>query len=53
MERISSRLAHTNSAVSLTSIRLIMKYMDYLTNPEATRNYASKISAPLITLLSR
>jgi vesicle coat complex subunit len=33
MERISSRLAHTNSAVSLTSIRLIMKYMDYLTNP--------------------
>lgn len=53
MERISSRLAHTNSAVSLTSIRLIMKYMDYLTNPETTRNYASKISAPLITLLSR
>jgi vesicle coat complex subunit len=33
MERISSRLAHTNSAVALTSIRLIMKYMDYLTNP--------------------
>lgn len=53
MERISSRLAHTNSAVSLTSIRLIMKYMDYLTNPETTRNYAAKISAPLITLLSR
>jgi len=33
MERVSSRLAHTNSAVSLSAIRLIIKYMDYLSNP--------------------
>jgi hypothetical protein len=52
MERISSRLAHKNAAVSLSSIKLIMKYMDYLTDPESIRNYSSKISAPLITLLA-
>lgn len=52
MERISSRLAHRNAAVALSSIRLIMKYMDYLTDPESIRNYSSKISAPLITLLA-
>ena len=33
MERVSSRLAHTNSAVALSSIRLIIKYMDYLSHP--------------------
>jgi vesicle coat complex subunit len=33
IERISPRLAHTNAAVALSSIRLIMKYMDYLKNP--------------------
>lgn len=52
MERISSRLAHKNAAVSLSSIKLIMKYMDYLTDPESIRNYSSKIAAPLITLLA-
>ena len=33
MERVSSKLSHTNSAVALSSIRLIIKYMDYLTHP--------------------
>ena len=32
MERVSSRLAHTNSAVALSSIRLIIRYMDFLSN---------------------
>ena len=53
MERVSSRLAHTNSAVALSSIRLIIKYMDYLSHPESIRAYNNKISSPLITMISR
>lgn len=53
MERVSSRLNHTNSAVALSSIRLIIKYMDYLSNGEVIRSYNNKISAPLITMISR
>lgn len=53
MERVSSKLAHTNSAVALSSIRLILRYLDYLTHPESIRAYNNKISAPLITMISR
>jgi hypothetical protein len=53
MERVSSKLNHTNSAVALSAIRLIIKYMDYLTHPESIRTYNNKISAPLITMISR
>lgn len=53
MERVSSKLAHTNSAVALSSIRLILKYMDYLSHPDSIRAYNNKISAPLITMISR
>jgi hypothetical protein len=53
MERVSSRLAHTNSAVALSSIRLIIRYMDFLSSAEAIRTYNNKISAPLITMISR
>jgi AP-1 complex subunit beta-1 len=44
MERVSSRLAHTNSAVALSSIRLIIRYMDFLSSAEAIRTYNNKIS---------
>jgi hypothetical protein len=53
MERVSSKLAHTNSAVALSAIRLILKYMDYLSHPDSIRAYNNKISAPLITMISR
>jgi vesicle coat complex subunit len=53
MERVSGRLAHTNSAVSLSAIRLIIKYMDYLSNPESIRTYNNKISSPLISMITR
>ncbi len=53
MERVSSKLAHINSAVALSAIKLIIRYMDYLSNPETIRNYTNKISSPLITMISR
>jgi vesicle coat complex subunit len=53
MERVSSRLAHTNSAVALSSIRLIIRYMDYLSSAETIRTYNNKISQPLITMIGR
>jgi vesicle coat complex subunit len=53
MERVSSKLAHTNSSVALSAVRLILKYMDYLNHPDSIRTYNNKISAPLITMISR
>jgi hypothetical protein len=53
MERVSSKLAHTNSSVALSAIRLILKYMDYLSHPDSIRAYNNKISAPLMTMISR
>lgn len=50
---MSSKLAHTNSAVALSAIRLILKYMDYLSHPDSIRAFNNKISAPLITMISR
>jgi vesicle coat complex subunit len=53
MERVSSKLAHTNSAVALSAIRLILKYMDYLTHPDSIRAYNNRISTPLTTMIAR
>lgn len=52
IERVAPRLAHANSAVILGSVRVIIKYMDYLTSTESIRNWCRKLTPPLVTLLS-
>ena len=52
LERVSSRLSHSNSAVVISTVKVMMKYMDYLTNPELIRSYLRKLGAPLVSLLS-
>ena len=51
LERISPKLSHGNPGVVLSAIRVIMKYMDFLTDPEKMRNYCKKLTAPLVSLL--
>lgn len=34
----------------LSAVKLIMKYLDFLTSPEAIRNYCRKLNSPLISL---
>lgn len=52
IERVLPRLAHNNPAVILSSIKVILKYMDNINNVELMKGVVKKLAAPLITLLS-
>ncbi|MDP2436169.1 MAG: HEAT repeat domain-containing protein, partial [archaeon] len=52
-ERVTPRLQHANSAVVLGAVKLLIKYMDVIQNPEAIQSLVNKMSPPLVTLLSK
>lgn len=52
IERVLPRLAHNNPAVILSSVKVILKYLDYISNSELMKGVVKKLAAPLITLLS-
>jgi AP-1 complex subunit beta-1 len=45
------RLSHANSAVVLSAIKVMMKFMDRIQSPEVVRGLCKKMTPPLITLL--
>lgn len=52
-ERIAPRLSHSNSAVVLTSIRVILYLMNYIADERHVLSLCKKLSPPLVTLLSK
>lgn len=52
-ERIAPRLSHTNSAVVLTCIRVMLYLMNYISSKQAIASLCAKLSPPLVTLLSK
>ncbi|KAB8201458.1 adaptin N terminal region-domain-containing protein [Aspergillus flavus] len=52
-ERVAPRLSHSNSAVVLTSIRVILYLMNYIADERHVTSLAKKLSPPLVTLLSK
>ena len=52
-ERIAPRLSHSNSAVVLTAIRVILYLMNYIADEKAISSLCNKLSPPLVTLLSK
>jgi AP-1 complex subunit beta-1 len=52
-ERVTNRLNHANSAVVLAAVKLILNYLEFVSNPDVTRELLRKLSPPLITLISR
>lgn len=52
-ERVSPRLSHSNSAVVLTSIRVILYLMNYISDEKQVTALSKKLSPPLVTLLSK
>jgi AP-2 complex subunit beta-1 len=52
-ERISPRLSHSNSAVVLTCIRVILYLMNYISDQKVISSLCTKLSPPLVTLLSK
>ncbi|KAK4999071.1 hypothetical protein LTR66_001818 [Elasticomyces elasticus] len=52
-ERIAPRLSHTNSAVVLTCIRVILYLLNYISDEKVIASLCNKLSPPLVTLLSK
>lgn len=52
-ERIAPRLSHSNSAVVLTCIRVILYLMNYVGDEKQISSLSRKLSPPLVTLLSK
>lgn len=52
-ERISPRLQHSNSAVVLTCIRVILYLMNYISDQKEISTLCRKLSPPLVTLLAK
>eukprot|EP00276_Gloeochaete_wittrockiana_P004635 CAMPEP_0184659200 /NCGR_PEP_ID=MMETSP0308-20130426/28715_1 /TAXON_ID=38269 /ORGANISM="Gloeochaete witrockiana, Strain SAG 46.84" /LENGTH=861 /DNA_ID=CAMNT_0027098849 /DNA_START=272 /DNA_END=2857 /DNA_ORIENTATION=- len=52
IERVTPRLQHANSAVVLSAVKVIMKYLDSLTAEDTVKALCKKLAPPLVTLLS-
>lgn len=52
-ERISPRLSHSNSAVVLTCIRVILYMMEYIADEKTITTLSRKLSPPLVTILAK
>ncbi|XP_071946445.1 AP-1 complex subunit beta-1-like isoform X2 [Antedon mediterranea] len=52
-ERVTPRLAHANAAVVLSSVKVLMKFMEFMSTSNAyVSSLIKKLSPPLVTLLS-
>jgi AP-1 complex subunit beta-1 len=52
IERVSPRLQHANSAVVMSAVKVILRYMDDVSNQEVIRTVSKKLAPPLVTLLN-
>jgi len=52
IERVTPRLQHANSAVVLSAVKVMIKYMDLITNQDTLKGLYRKMAPPLVTLLS-
>ncbi|KAM9989589.1 hypothetical protein ACTFIY_005620 [Dictyostelium cf. discoideum] len=52
-ERVAPRLQHANSAVVLSAVKVLMKYMNSIGNNDVIRLFCKKMAPPLVTLLSK
>jgi AP-1 complex subunit beta-1 len=52
IERVTPRLQHNNSAVVMSAVKVILRYLDEVTNQEIVRSVSKKLAPPLVTLLN-
>ena len=51
IERVTPRLQHANSAVVLSAVKVMIKYMDLITSQDSLKALYKKMAPPLVTLL--
>lgn len=52
IDRVSPRLQHANSAVVMSALKVILHFMEEVTDEEKLRNYNKKLAPPLVSLLN-
>jgi AP-1 complex subunit beta-1 len=52
IEQVLPRLQHANAGVVMSAVRVVLKYLDLIENPDYVDQISQKLSAPLISLLS-
>jgi len=52
IERVIPRLQHANSAVVMSAVKVILRYLDEVTNQDSVRTVCKKLAPPLVTLLN-
>jgi len=51
IERVTPRFQHANSAVVLSAVKVVMKYMEVIQSQDTMRALCKKMGPPLVTLL--
>eukprot|EP00397_Hematodinium_sp_SG-2012_P008110 GEMP01008165.1.p1 GENE.GEMP01008165.1~~GEMP01008165.1.p1 ORF type:complete len:904 (+),score=215.10 GEMP01008165.1:78-2789(+) len=52
LERVACRLSHSNAAVVMSTVKVMMKLLEVVTNSETIRSFGKKLCPPMVTLLS-
>ena len=52
MERVVSNLSHQNQGIVLSTVRIIIKYLDYVSNSEIIRTMCRRVTPVLVTLMT-
>ncbi len=52
IQRVIPNMAHSNSAVVLSAAKVIMRYLDFITDTEKVRSICRKMAPPLISLMN-
>lgn len=52
IERVTPRLQHANSAVVMSAVKVVLRYLDEVTNQDTIRAICKKLAPPLVTLLN-
>eukprot|EP01040_Poterioochromonas_malhamensis_P002497 gene2497-2654_t len=52
IERVTPRLQHANSAVVMSAVKVVLRYMEEISNQEIVRAVSKKLAPPLVTLLN-
>ena len=51
--RVVPHLSHANPAVVISTVKVLMKYMEALTDPEKIRHLCRKMTPPLVSLINK
>eukprot|EP00300_Choanocystis_sp_HF-7_P036445 c52291_g1_i1.p1 GENE.c52291_g1_i1~~c52291_g1_i1.p1 ORF type:complete len:906 (+),score=209.44 c52291_g1_i1:57-2774(+) len=51
IERVTPRFQHVNAAVVLSTVKVVMKYMEVISSQDLIKTYCKKMAPPLVTLL--